>query len=367
MMNTLLNRFLILGLLISLPVFAEEEHEEEEGGIPPMSVEQREALGIRTQVVGTHLMAEEITAPGEVTVNRYRTAEVTPRITAQILRRHARMGERVKKGQRLVTLSSVAMAEAQGELLIADREWRRVQKLGSKVVSEKRYVEAQVARQQAYAKVLAFGMTEVQTENLLKQGDVSKATGTFDLLSPQAGTVLSDNFVIGRVVEPGQVLMVISDESQLWVEARLAANVASQVTLGSPVRVSSDDRRWVDGKVIQIHRLMDETTRTLAVRIELDDTAAGLRPGQFVKAAIQMAPGRPVVAVPREAVLLLQGDYVVFKPEGEEVHAVPVERGATHGNWTEIRAGLAVGDEIVTQGAYVLKSLLLKSQIGDAD
>ena len=367
MMNTLLNRFLILGLLISLPVFAEEEHEEEEGGIPPMSVEQREALGIRTQVVGTHLMAEELTAPGEVTVNRYRTAEVTPRISAQITQRHARMGQQVKKGQKLVTLSSVAMAEAQGQLLIADREWRRVQKLGRKVVSEKRYVETQVSRQQAYAKVLAFGMTESQAKALLKQGDVSKATGTFDLLSSQAGTVLSDNFVIGRVVEPGQVLMEISDESRLWVEAQLAAEVASRIAVGSTVRVSSDERRWVKGKVIQIHRLVDDTTRTLAVRIELDSGNAGLRPGQFVKSAIQIAPGAAVVAVPREAVLLLQGDYVVFKPVGEEVHAVPVERGATRGNWTEIKAGLAVGDEIVTQGAYVLKSLLLKSQIGDSD
>jgi len=158
-MKTLINAFLILGLLVSSPLFAEEEHEEEEGGIPPMSIEQRQALGIRTQVVGTHLMAEEVTAPGEVTVNRYRTAEVTPRISAQIVHRHARMGQTVKKGQELVTLSSVAMAEAQGQLLITDREWRRVQKLGRKVVSEKRYVEAQVARQQAYAKVLAFGMT----------------------------------------------------------------------------------------------------------------------------------------------------------------------------------------------------------------
>ena len=366
-MNKLINQFLILGLLVSLPVFAEEEHEEEEGGIPPMSVEQRQALGIRTQVVGTQLLAEEVIAPGEVTVNRYSTAEVTPRIQAQIIHRHARMGQQVRKGQKLITLSSVAMAEAQGQLLITDREWRRVQRLGRKVVSEKRYVEAQVAHQQAYAKVLAFGMTEAQAKALLKQGDVSKATGTFDLLSPQAGTVLSDDFIIGRVVEPGQVLMDISDESHLWVEAQLAADVASRIKVGSPARVSSDGRRWVTGKVIQIHRLVDETTRTLAVRIELDSGNAGLRPGQFVKSAIQMAPGTPVVAVPREAVLLLQGDYVVFKPEGEEIHAVPVERGVTRGNWTEIKAGLAVGDEIVTQGAYVLKSLLLKSQIGDTD
>jgi len=363
----LINRFLILCLLGTAPVFAEEEHEEEEGGIPLMSVEQRQEMGILTQVVGTQVLADEVVVPGEVTVNRYHTTEVTPRISAQITRRHARMGQQVKQGQKLVTLSSVEMAEAQGQLLIADKEWQRVQKLGRQVVSEKRFVAAQVEHQQAYAKVLAFGMTEAQVKALLKQGDVARATGAFDLLSPQKGTVLSDDFVLGRVVEPGTVLMEISDESRLWVEAQLSPEIAAAIEVGTSVRVSSDDRQWSAGKVVQLHRRMDETTRTLAVRIELDSSDSGLRPGQFVKSAIQIAAGEAVVAVPKEAVLLLQGDYVVFKPEGEEIHPVTVERGVTRGNWTEIKAGLARGDEIVTQGAYVLKSMLLKSMIGDDD
>ena len=370
-MNKLLNQFLIILCLLGIatafaPAYAEEEHEEE-GGIPPMTLEQRQAMGILTQTVSTQLLVEEVVAPAEVTVNLYRTTEVTPRISAQIIYRHARMGEQVKRGQKLVTLSSVEMAKAQGQLLIADKEWQRVQALGSKVVSEKRYIAAQVDHQQAYAKVLAFGMTEAQVTALLKQGDVSRATGTFDLLSTQPGTVLSDDFVIGRVVEPGQVLMEISDESRLWVEARLAAEVAGQIEIGTPARVSSDEHLWVNGKVVQIHRRMDETTRTLAVRIELDSSESGLRPGQFVKSAIALTAGKPVMAVPSQAVVLLQGDYVVFKPEGEEVHPAPVERGVTRGNWTEIKAGLTLGDEIVTQGAYVLKSLLLKSMIGDSD
>jgi len=365
-MNKLLNRLLILCLLSGTQVFAEEEHEEE-GGIPPMTLEQRQAMGILTQTVGKQLLSDEVVAPAEVTVNLYRTAEVTPRITAQIIQRHARMGEQVKKGQKLVTLSSVEMAEAQGQLLIADKEWRRVQKLGRKVVSEKRYVAAQVDHQQAYAKVLAFGMTEAQVKVLLEQGDVSKATGTFGLLSTQMGTVLSDDFVIGRVVEPGQVLMEISDESRLWVEAKLAAEVAARIEMGASARVSSDERQWVSGQVVQIHRRMDKTTRTLAVRIELDSSESGLRPGQFVKSAIELTAGKPVLTVPSEAVVLLQGDYVVLKPKGEEIHPVPVERGVTRGHWTEIKAGLAEGDEIVIQGAYVLKSMLLKSMIGDAD
>jgi len=365
MINRLFISLFMLSLLGITPAFAEEASEEP--GIPLMSAAQRQAIGIRTARVRSQLLAEVLTAPGEVRVNLYRSSEVGPRITAQIIHRHAQMGEAVQKGQKLVTLSSVEMAEAQGQLLVANREWRRVETLSRKVVSEKRYVTAQVTHQQAYAKVLAFGMTEAQVKVLLKQRDVGKARGIFDLLSPQDGTVLSDDFVIGRVVKPGTMLMEISDESQLWVEAQLAPEKASKIEVNSPARVSSDQNRWFSGKVIQIHRRIDETTRTLAVRIELNTGESGLRPGQFVRTEVQIAAGQSVLAVPKAAVVLLAGNDVVFKPKGDEIHATPVESGVHRGDWIEIKTGLAVDDEIVIQGAYVLKSMLLKSQIGDAD
>jgi membrane fusion protein, heavy metal efflux system len=128
--------------------------------------EQKEA-GVVIAKVEKRPVAKEVTAPGEVTLDIYRSAEVTPRIEAQVVKRHAVLGDIVKQGQPLVTLSSVEMAEAQGNLIVADREWKRIQQLGSDIVSAQRYVRAQVARQQAYSKVLAFGMTPKEIEALL--------------------------------------------------------------------------------------------------------------------------------------------------------------------------------------------------------
>ena len=113
--------------------------------------------------------------------------QITPRITAQIVARHAKLGDKIKAGQPLVTLTSVEMAEAQGALIIATREWNRVRELGRKVVSEKRFIEAQVSAEKARASVLAYGMVPEQVDALVKAGDASKATGTFELLAPQAG------------------------------------------------------------------------------------------------------------------------------------------------------------------------------------
>lgn len=367
-MTPFMNRILILLFIFaSAPVLAEESPSKETQGIPEMTAAQRQKIGIITAPVGYRKLTKEIIAPGEVTVNIYRSSQVTTRIRAQIIRRYARMGDQVKAGQKLLTLSSVDMADAQSQLVVAEREWQRVKKLGRKVVSERRYIEAQVNRQQAYARVLAYGMTEAQINALLKQGDASRATGMFYLLSSQQGTVISDQFVLGQVVEPGQILMEISDESQLWVETQINPIDVIDIKTGNPVRINPGANKWLKGKVVQIHRRVDETTRTLPVRIEVNNQRGLLRPGQFVKVALQTSVGTQVIAVPKSAVTLLHGEQVVFVLNGNELYPQLVETGEVRNDWIEIKNGLQVGNEIVTKGMFLLKSLLLKSQIGDTD
>ncbi len=358
--------FIFLLLFVANPVLA-EEGEAETQGIPEMTAAQRQAMGIVTAPVERRRLSEEIVAPGEVTINDYRSSQVTSRISSQIIARHARMGDTVKRGQKLLTLSSVEMAEAQSQLLVADREWLRVKKLGRKVVSERRFIEAQVNRQQAYAKVLAYGMTESQIRALLQQGDASKATGTFDLLSSQDGTVISDRFVLGQVVEPGQVLIEITDESLLWVETQLSPGDVADIDIGTVARIHRGADKWLKGRVVQIHRRINETTRTLPVRIEVNNPRGLLRAGLFVEVALQTAEGEAVIAVPKSAVTLLHGERVVFMLKGDELYPQLVEAGGVRGDLVEIKNGLKEGDEIVTRGVFLLKSLLLKSQIGDAD
>ncbi|MFZ5619699.1 MAG: efflux RND transporter periplasmic adaptor subunit [Pseudomonadota bacterium] len=343
----------------------EQEGEHEEEGALKMTAAEREAQGIRTARVAPRALAEAVTAPGEVRMNAYASAQVTPRIGAQVVTRHAHLGETVAKDQPLVTLSSVEMAEAQGALIEADREWGRVRKLGREVVSDQRYVAAQVARQRAYATVRAYGMTDAQVERLLADGDASRATGAFELLSPQAGTVIRDDFVIGEVVEAGRLLFEVSDESILWVEAQLRPEQAGGIAVGTAARVSRDGAHWLDGQVIQLHHRLDEGTRTQGVRIEVANRGDELHPGEYVDVTLQTAAAEARVAVPKDAVLLMQGAPTVFKLEGDELHPQPVETGVTRGGWTEVKAGLADGDEVVIQGAFLLKSLALKSQMGE--
>jgi len=358
--------FIILTAFSLTAHAAEEEHEDERnGGIIEMSTEQRLAQGIETARVTERTLTAVVSAPGEVDINLYRSAQVTPRITAQIVSRYAYLGDHVNKDQMLVTLSSVAMAEAQGALVEADREWNRVKKLGRKVVSEKRHVAAQVARQRAYATVLAYGMSKKEVKELLADGDASLATGEFDLLSPQEGTIIFDEFVIGEVVETGRLLFEVSDESVIWVEAKLRPEQAVHVQIGSLARISVDGKNWTEGKVVQLHHRLDMGSRTLGVRIEISEEKDILHPGEYVRVALETSASEKRIAVPEAAVVLMQGSPSVFKLEGDKLSPYPVETGVSSAGWIEITAGLAEGEEVAVKGVFTLKSLALKSQIGD--
>ncbi len=330
-----------------------------------MTPAERRAQGIETAKVTRRALRDVVTAPGEVHMNAYRSAQVAPRVDAQIVARHARLGESVKQGQPLVTLSSVEVAGAQGDLIESDREWRRVKKLGRSVVSAKRYVAAQVARQRSYAALRAYGMTKAQIGALLRSADASRATGEFDLFAPQDGIVVGDAFVSGEFVARGRVLFELTDVKTPWVEAQLDPRDATRIAVGTPVRVSRDGRKWIAGRVVQLYYRLNPATRTRPIRIEVSNSDVIMPAGEYVDVAVRTGDAAPLLAVPRDALVLMQGSQTVFKVDGDELHPRPVETGVTRAGWTEIRAGLAQGDEIVVKGVFLLKSLVLKSQMGE--
>ena len=369
---------LTLTLLYAIPLFASggdihkhkeeavvsehgDEHGEEENRVH-LNSEQQEIARIVVEALTPKAVPMEIEAPGEIRLNAYASSQVTPRIEAQIVKRYARLGDRVTEGQKLVTLSSASMAEAQGAALIASKEWQRVSGLGKKVVSDQRYLEARINFQQSKARLLAYGMTPEQTGRLIKKTDISSADGSFALLSPQDGTIIHDDFIVGQMVEPGELLFKITDESSLWVEARVNPADISKLSRGATAHVLIG-KQWIKSKLIQIHHALDETTRTLAVRLEIPNPDDKLHPGQFVTARIQTTePGESALTLPIDAVLRSpDGDWQVFVEEepGEfEPKEVLIVRQLPG---LAVIEGLEPGTRVVTQGAFFVQSELAKS------
>ncbi len=335
------------------------EHEEEQS--VKLTQEQMRVAGIVAEPVTRKNVADVIRAPGEVMLNAYRTVSITPRVDAQVVKRHAKLGDHVKLGQPLVTLSSVEMANAEGELIVSAREWQRVKKLGKKVVSAQRYTEARVAYEQARARVIAYGMTEGQANQLIRSDDVSRANGSFQLLASGEGTVIRDNFIVGELIEPGRELFVISDESVLWVEAKLTPTQVHMVSPGNSVRVISGSDEF-SGEVVQVYHALDEATRTLGVRIAVENPDDSLHPGVFVQALISSNKSMPGLVVPVDAVVRSpDGDWMVFvEHEPGEFEPKEIEVLRTVGDVSVI-TGLDEGTRVVTHGAFFVQSEIAKS------
>jgi len=336
-------------------------HDDEEEQSVKLSAKQLEIAGIVVSEIQPQNVAAIISAPGEIMLNEYRTSSVTPRVSSQVVKRHVKLGDVITAGQPLVTLSSVEMATAQGDLIVTGREWQRVKKLGRKVVSAQRYTEARVNHEQAKARVLAYGMTTKQVESFLKSGDASKANGSFQLLAPQAGTIIFDRFIVGELIEPGTKLFIISDESVLWVEARLTPAQAAQVTTGSSANILAGGKNF-SGKVVQVHHALDEDTRTLGVRIEIANPDDALHPGVFVQAQISSINAELALAVPVNAVLRSpDGDWAIFtEHEAGEFEPKEIELLRTVGDLAVIE-GIDPGTRVVTHGAFFVQSELAKA------
>jgi len=367
----------------------EHGHEEQsEHGEAAMDVElsqkQMKKAGIKTMRVKKRTINQPISALGEVKLNQYKTIKVSPSITTRIEKRHVKLGDQVKKNAHLVTLHTIAttdqsanilatadltvsaaelaanIAEAKGELTAATASWKRVQSLGRDAVSGKRYTAARLAKKKAEAKLNAYSKSQAQVKKLLTSG--SKAVQKhYELRAEQAGMVIKDDFVLGQIVTPEDVLFEISDMDHLWVEANIKPNEASKIAIDSTATILSNGKN-LRGKVIFISRLLDEKTRTLTVRIEVNTTGASLYPGQFVKTRINSNISRSAMVIPAEAVLRsADGDWVLFVEEASG-RFVPKEVEVIKNRGQEvIIKGIKTGTTIVSKGAFFVQSEMAKS------
>lgn len=316
--------------------------------------------GVRVETLTPKPVANAFQVPGEVKANAYRSALVSPRINSIVISRQAFLGDKVKQGDILATLFSIEMSSAQSKFIISDREWQRVRKLGENVVAARRFLEANVKRQEDYSRLKAYGMSDVQIAALGNPQRLNNP-GEFQLLAPIIGTIAADNFKVGQLIEPGKPLFEIIDETNVWVEAKLDLKTAAQIAIGNRAWILAENPR-VQGIVRQVHRKVDEHTRTLGVRIAVDNKDGALRPGQFVNVELLGKEGPVALAVPHGAVLRSpDGDWIVFVEQKKGAFK-PVEIKITRkaGSLSLIE-GVPSGSRVVVAGAFFLQSELAKS------
>ena len=306
-------------------------------------------------------------APGEIMTNGYTSYYVRPRIESIILKRHVKLGDEVKAGQALVSLFSEKVAQAQASYRIAHAEWQRVQALTSEVISQKVKLATETEFIAATSQLKAYGLSNNAIAVITQ--DSSSALGEYTLTAQRAGSVLSDDFHQGQRINAGDTIIILADESQLWVEAKLPATESTVLEKGTIAQLSLGNKLY-RASVIQAAHNIDAQTRTRVVRLIVDNNQHQLHPGMFVDVAFLLKTTKPVIALPQSAFSRSSdGDWQVFiETSKNNFSAIEVEFGATLQNendlkmrqWQEV-TGLKQGQNIVIEGAFFIAAQAAKS------
>lgn len=333
-----------------------EEHEEH-GGVS-LSGEQVAMADIHLDTLEPLSLSESVYAPGEIKANGYQSYIVSPRVSSVVVKRHAALGEQVTKDQPLVSLFSEDMITAQSELQNAAVEWQRIRKLGQAAVGEKRYVTARNDYQAASRRLQAFGLS-LKTINEIAETP-GYPLGEYTLVAQAAGVVMTDDFNQGQQIAPGQALMLVSDESQLWVEARLPAHNDLHLAAGHTASVVVGDIA-ATATVTQESHTIDPVSRTRTVRLNLNNEAHKFHSGMFADVYFSGPQTSHVLAVQESALMRdADGDWQLFVVD-EDGELVPraVQLGNRYGKWQQI-SGVEANVRYVSRGAFFVASEIAK-------
>ena len=177
--------------------------------------------------------------------------------------------------------------------------------------------------------------------------------------------IVEDVFIArGERARVGDKLFVVADTSTLWVRAQIHERqwTAVEVSEGQPVRVvvPGADVHETTAVVNHVGATVESESRSVPLVAELKNTDAHFKPGMFVWVDLPQGESREALAVPVSAVMRHEGKSFVFVPDGpDRFRRVDVITGVESGDLLEVTSGLAVGQQVVSRGAFVLKSELL--------
>lgn len=337
---------------------------------------------IETAEVTRRPLAPDVELVGSVGYDADRFAVVGPLIAGRVVTLRAGLGERVRAGQVLGELESAEVGQAQAAYLtarattqVAQANLRRERELAERRVSserERELAEAQAQTEQAqldaaYGRLRALGLRPEDIRGLVggAGGEAGRRAGRVPLTSPIDGAVIARQVTLGQAVQPATDAFTVADLTRLWVLLDLHEKDLAHVRIGQRAELRTDAHpgRTFPARVSQVGQVIDVRTRTTPVRVEFQNSGGELRPGQFVTAILHgdEDAGKDVLTAPRRAVAMIEGQPVSFvlAADGSFVRRA-VEIGVAGEGLVEIRAGLKLGERVAADGAFLLKSEVLR-------
>jgi membrane fusion protein (multidrug efflux system) len=345
---------------------ASEDDEDKAPRADPRTLVDVEVLSIGS--VSSHLVTSG-------TVEAEAQADLVPEISGTVVALHVEEGDRVRKGQKLATLSSPTLeanlARAEAEMARARKDHAEVERLfGQGVISQRELDES------------TYRLTSARTA--LDEGRLMFQRTR--ITSPISGTVSIRDVRLGEMAGGRRAFQVV-DLSQLRVVVKVPEKDLTRLAVGMPATLAGayDEDATVTARVVRIAPTIDPVSGTVRVTIELDTDQTLLRPGQFVSVRIEIGRHDDVMVMARRALNWQDGQPIAYRvrieepppepepEEGEEDEDEDVEKEEPlpgpyriarqvelvlgfQDRWVvEVVEGLSLADLVVTNGGASLR------------
>ena len=308
-----------------------------------------------------------------------RHAQLAPQVPGIVATVEKDLGDRVEPGDVLATITSPAFGAAKAEFLqvaAAVRLWeknhaRETDLLARGVSTEREVLEAEtslaesrIALSRAEQELLGLGLSPAQIDQVADSGDTS---ARYPVTASFAGVIVERQAAVGEMFDSSQPLFAVADISRMWALLDVYESDVREIQVGQPVvlHVEGLYGEPFAGEITWVSSQLDPRTRTLQARAELDNSSRLLRANMFARAVVAVKEQQQTLVVPREAVQWEGCCNVVFVKQNETTYQPrKVYLGPTAGSLYEVIGGLNVGEEVVTQGSFLLKTEILKGNIG---
>ncbi|MGA2845273.1 MAG: efflux RND transporter periplasmic adaptor subunit [Candidatus Acidiferrales bacterium] len=332
------------------------------------TIPQDQMSHVQVVTVQASKLTRTLRLTGAVAYNAFSTTPVITQVGGPVAKILVVPGDRVKRGQPLLEVSSpdyslllAAYLKARDTFRVADKNYERAQDLfAHHAIADRDLLQAESDRIQAQAD-LSAAQEGMRILGIPKPEDLEKSpiSAQIPLLAPIGGEIVE------RLVSPGQVMQAgttqaftISDMSTVWVMANIYQGDLAYVKDGDPATITTDSYPdKFSGKISFISPALDPNTRTLQARIVVDNPGGKLKKDMYCVATVTAGTILNAIVVPDSSILRDDENqpFVYLASNSNQFGRRPVDIGQTENGQTQVLKGLSPGDKVAANGSLFLQ------------
>jgi Cu(I)/Ag(I) efflux system membrane fusion protein len=329
-----------------------------------MSEDAMKIANIQTTVVGGSSEGQSgLSLSGKIKVDETNSASIVSHLPGRIEKLFiSYTGEKVGKGQKIASIYSPKLITAQKELLEAFKVKDINPKLYEATVNKLKY----------------WKITDEQIQTIISS---EKILESFNIYADFSGVVLSKKVSVGDYLNEGEVLFAVQNLNELWALFDVYETDLPNVKIGDVINFTTPaiPNKVFTSTISFVDPLVNANTRTSVVRVAVNNSSNLLKPEMFLEGTVDIASsGNDVVMVPKSAVLWTGERSVVYVKMPDltipsfEFREVTI--GEAIGTNYAILDGVEIGEEVVTNGAFVIdasaqlnnqSSMMNRAMLGD--